>query len=185
MATKNAASANQAQTAAPGGAHSPAFPPFNKETFASQIVWFAITFVALYLILSRLALPRIGGIFEARKKSIEGDLAQAERLKSDSDAAIASYEKALAEARNRAQTLANETRDKLAAEAEAARKTLEERLNGKLADAEKSIAATKTAAMANVKGVATEAASAIVSRLIGTAPAANVVESAVDQALKR
>lgn len=175
----------KAQTEAPGGAHGGGFPPFNSETFASQILWFAITFVALYIVLSRLVLPRYQQIFDTRSGRIADDLAQAERLKGLSDAAIESYEKALADARSRAQALANETRDKLAAEADAARKALDDQLNAKLAAADTSIAATKSAAMANVQGVAMEAAAAIVTRLIGVTPSATAVESAVNQAIKR
>jgi F-type H+-transporting ATPase subunit b len=176
--------ATNAHTEHPGGGKIP-FPPFNKETFASQLVWFVVFFVALYVLIGRFAIPRLGGIIEARRGRIEGDLAEANRLKEQSDAALMAYEKSLAEARNRAQTLANETRDKLNAEAEEARKKLENELNSKLADAEKTIAATKTAAMANVRGIAVDTASAIVHRLIGAAPSSSAVEAAVADALKR
>jgi F-type H+-transporting ATPase subunit b len=176
--------ATNAHTEHPGGGK-PQFPPFNKETFASQLVWFAIFFVALYVLIGRFAIPRIGGIIEARRNRVEGDLAEANRLKEQSDAALKAYEKSLADARGRAQTLANETRDKLNAEAEERRKALERQLNAKLAEAEKIIAATKTAAMANVHGIAVETAAAIVQRLIGTAPAGNAVEAAVADVLKR
>jgi F-type H+-transporting ATPase subunit b len=171
-------------TEAPGG-HKPAFPPFQKDTFASQIVWLVIAFVALYLLISRIAVPRIGGIFEERTRHIEGDLAAAQRLKAESETALAAYEKSLAEARNRAQTIAGETRDRLHAQAEERRKALEAELNIKLAEAEKQIAATKTAAMASVRDIAVEAAAAIVERLIGAAPPAPAVAAAVDDALKR
>jgi F-type H+-transporting ATPase subunit b len=183
MAEKKASptGAHTEQPGAPKGA----FPPFQKETFASQIVWLAITFVLLYLLMSRVAIPRIGGIFAAREGRIEGDLAEAQRLRAESEAALAAYEKSLADARNRAQTIAGETRDKLHAESEGQRKTLEAGLSAKLADAEKQIAGTKSAAMANVRGIAVDAASAIVQRLIGTAPAGATVEQAVDSALKR
>ena len=176
--------ATNAHTEHPGGGKIP-FPPFNKETFASQLVWFVIFFIALYVLIGRFAIPRIGGIIEARRGRVEGDLAEANRLKEQSDAALKAYEKSLADARNRAQTLANETRDKLNAEAEVARKKLEGELNLKLAEAEKTIAATKTAAMANVRGIAVDTASAIVHRLIGTAPSGSAVEAAVADALKR
>lgn len=161
------------------------FPPFNKETFASQLVWLAIFFVALYAIIAKLAIPRIGGIVEARRSRVDGDIAEAGRFKDQSDAALRAYEKSLADARSRAQALANETRDKLHAEAEQTRKRLEGELNIKLADAEKTIAATKSAAMANVRGIAVDTASAIVQRLTGTAPAAPAVEAAVADVLKR
>ena len=176
--------ATNAHTEHPGGGK-PQFPPFNKETFASQLVWFVIFFIALYVLIGRFAIPRLGGIIEARRGRVEGDLAEANKLRDQSDAALKAYEKSLADARNRAQTLANETRDKLNAEAEEARKKLESHLNSKLAEAEKTIAATKTAAMANVRGIAVDTASAIVQRLIGTAPSSSAVEAAVADALKR
>jgi F-type H+-transporting ATPase subunit b len=176
--------AESAHTEAPGGAKPP-FPPFQKETFASQLLWFAIFFVALYLLMSKLAIPQIGGILEARRNRVEGDLAEANRLKEQSDEALKSYEKALADARGRAQALASETRDRLTAQADESRKALEAQLNVKLADAEKTIAATKTAAMSNVRGIAVDTATTIVERLIGTAPAAQAVEAAVADVMKR
>ena len=112
----------------------------------------------------------MAAIIESRQKRIEDDLADASRLKGESDAAVAAYEKALADARNRAQAIATETREQQAAEAEARRKTLESELNTKLAEAEKTIAATKQAAMGNVRGIAEDATRAIVERLIGEAP---------------
>jgi F-type H+-transporting ATPase subunit b len=176
--------ATNAHTEHPGGGK-PQFPPFNKETFASQLIWFAIFFIALYVLIGRFAIPRIGGIIEARRSRVEGDLAEANRLKEQSDAALKAYEKSLADARGRAQALANETRDKLSAEAEVRRKGVENELNAKLGGAEKTIVATKTAAMSNVRGIAADTASAIVERLIGTAPSPSAVEAAVADALKR
>jgi len=169
----------------PASEHDGGFPPFQPQTFASQLVWLAIAFVLLYVLMSRLALPRVASIIEDRQKRIAGDLADAERLKQESDAAVAAYEKALADARARAQTIANETREKQQAQADATRKTLEAGLNAKLADAEKSIAATKQAAMANVRAIAEDAARAIIERLIGTAPNDKAIAEAVADVLKR
>ena len=177
--------ATSAHTEAPSGGHKGPFPPFQGETFASQLLWFAICFVALYLLMSRLALPRIGGILAQRHGRIEDDLRAAQGLKEQSDAELQAYEKALAEARAGAQAIANQTRDRLNAEAEQARKALEGELNAQLAEAEKSIAATKQAALANVRGIAIEAAAAIIERLIGAKPAGKAIESAVDAVIKR
>jgi F-type H+-transporting ATPase subunit b len=160
------------------------FPPFQSQTFASQLVWLAIAFVLLYVLMARLALPRVGSIIESRQKHIADDLADASRLKGESDAAVAAYEKALADARNRAQAIANETRERQSAEAETRRKTLENELNIKLAEAEKTIAATKQAAMGNVRGIAEDATRAIVERLIGQAPGEKAVAAAVADVLK-
>ena len=174
-----AAETTIAQTEAPGSPPKAAFPPFERETFPSQLFWLAICFIALYLITARLVRPQVGGIIEGRRKQISRDLADAGRAKSESEAALAAYEKALAEAR------ARETRDRLHAEADRNRKVLEEQLSGRLGEAESQIAATKNAAMTNVRGIATEAAAAIVARLTGVAPPEPAVKAAVDAALKR
>jgi F-type H+-transporting ATPase subunit b len=170
--------------ALPKGEHG-GFPPFQAQNFASQLVWLAIAFVLLYVLMAKVALPRVGAAIETRQKRIDDDIAEAGRLKQDSDAAIAAYEKALADARAGAQTIAGEMREKQAAEAETTRKRLEDQLNAKLADAEKSIAATKEAAMRNVRGIAEDAARAIVERLIGKAPSDGTVGAAVADVLKR
>jgi len=169
----------------PKGEHDGGFPPFQSQSFASQLVWLAIAFVLLYVLMSRLALPKVGSVIENRRKRIEGDVAEAGRLKQQSDEAVMAYEKALADARSRAQAIANETRERQAKEADAARKKVEDALNAKLADAEKTIAATKQTAMGNVRAIAEDAASAIVERLIGTTPDKKVVADAVTGALKR
>ena len=166
-----------------GGGHKE-FPPFQKDTFASQLVSLVIAFVALYLIVSKIALPRVGGVLDARQNAIDGDLAEAQRLKDESDGALKAYESELAAARSRAQAIGAETREKLNAASEAERKTLEDRLAARLADAEKTIAATREAAMSNVRGIATDAAAAIVQRLTGIAPDGGSVGQAVDASLK-
>jgi F-type H+-transporting ATPase subunit b len=172
-----------AHTEAEGG-HKAPFPPFQKDTFASQLVSLLIAFVALYLIVSRIALPRVGSLLDERQKKIEGDLAAAQTLRDESDAALKAYESELAAARARAQAIGTETREKLNAASGAGRKTLEERLSVKLAEAEKTIAATRDAAMSNVRGIASDAAIAIVQRLTGLAPDRRSVNKAVDASLK-
>ncbi|HEY4141585.1 MAG TPA: F0F1 ATP synthase subunit B [Pseudolabrys sp.] len=177
--------AHKASTEHPAEGGHGGFPPFQSQTYASQLIWLVVAFVLLYALMSKWALPRVGAIIENRQKRIDGDIADAGKLKAQSDEAVAAYEKALADARSRAQAIANETRDTQAAAAETRRKTLEDELNVKLADAEKTIAATKTAAMANVRGIAEDATRAIVERLIGTAPSDQAVTAAVADALKR
>jgi F-type H+-transporting ATPase subunit b len=172
-----------AHTEADGG-HGGGFPPFESSSFASQLVSLVIAFVALYIIVSRIALPRVGAVIDARQNKIEGDLAEAQKLKDESEAALKAYEAELASARSKAQAIGAETRDKLNAASEAERKALEDKLAAKLADAEKTIAATRASAMGNVRGIAADAAGAIVARLTGATPDANAVASAVDASLK-
>jgi F-type H+-transporting ATPase subunit b len=175
--------ATSSHTEVPSGARP--FPPFQKETFASQAVWLVITFVILYVLMSKVALPRVGGILEARKGKVAADLADAEKLKGQSDAAIAAYEKSLADARSRAQALAGEAHAKATAEIEAKRKALDAEFQTRLEATEKSIAATKTAAMTNVHSIASDATGAIIERLIGVTPPAPDVSAAVADVLKR
>jgi len=172
-----------AHTEAPAEKH--AFPPFQTEHFPSQLAWLAVSFILLYVLMSKVALPRIGSILTTRSKHIADDLAEAERFKEQSDAAHAAYEKSLADARTRAQSIANATHEQQAAEAEATNKRLEAQLHDKLAAAEQSIAATRSAAMGNVGTIAADTASAIVERLIGLTPAQHDVAAAVGEALKR
>jgi F-type H+-transporting ATPase subunit b len=168
----------------PKGEHDGGFPPFNSQHFASQLVWLVIAFILLYALMSKLALPRIRSLIETRQKRVDDDIAEAGRLKAKSEAALTAYEKALADARANAQAIANQNRERQAAEAATRREALEDELNRKMAQAEKSIAATKNAAMTKVRGVAEDATRTIVERLIGTAPSEQAVTQAVAEVLK-
>lgn len=168
----------------PASEHGRGFPPFDSQTFPSQLVWLALTFIALYLLMSRIALPRVGSILAERRQHIDTDLAEAQRIKGESDAAIANHEKALAQAREDAQTLANAAREKAAAAADARRKTVEAELHARIAEAEKTIAASRSAAMKNVRDIASDAAAAIVERLSGLRATSEEVAEAVGRAFK-
>ncbi len=132
-------------------------PQLNPADFAPQLIWLAITFTVLYFILARVALPRIGEVIEERRDRVQRDL----------DSALAAYERALAEARAKASSMAKDMREKLAAETDKERSNVEGHLSAKLADAEARIAATKTKALASVDEIAAETASAVVSKLLG------------------
>jgi F-type H+-transporting ATPase subunit b len=156
------------------------FPPFNTGTFPSQLLWFALIFGALYYYLSRRYLPAVGGVIEARRARIAKDIDEATAMQNQATAAAAEHEKALAKARADAQATAQAARDKVAAEAEARRKMLDDQLAAKIGEAEKRISANRTSAMANVTAIAKEATGAIVEKLIGRAPDGAAVSSAVD-----
>jgi F-type H+-transporting ATPase subunit b len=184
MAQKNAQPITSVEHI-PATEHGRGFPPFDAKTFPSQLFWLALTFIALYLLMSRIALPRVASILDARRERVESDLGEAQRLKDASDAAIVAHEKGLAEARARAQTLASETRAKAAAAAEARRKEVDAKLNAHIAESEKTIAATRSTAMANVHRIASDTVPAIVERLTGITPASEDVVQAVSNVLKR
>jgi F-type H+-transporting ATPase subunit b len=158
---------------------SPGFPPFDASTFASQLLWLAITFVAFYLIMQRVALPRIGAILEVRRDRIAGDLDRAEQLKRESDAAIAAYEKSLADARSKAFAIAEDSRKKASAAADEQRKQNEASLASRLAAAEGQIASIKERALAEVGTIAADVAESVVDALIGKRATADEIRAAV------
>jgi len=159
------------ETHASTEAHSEVFPPFDPASFGGQLLWLAITFGALYLLMSRVALPQIGSILETRRARIEGDLAEAERLRKETEKAAASYEAALADARKNAQSIAEETRASIRADIDNRRADVEAGLNKRITEAEARISATKTAALANVDEIAADTAQALVARIAGDATA--------------
>jgi len=164
-----------ATTEAHGGEHdSGVFPPFDPATVPSQLLWLAITFGALYLLMSKIALPRIGGILENRKAIMDADLAAADASRQKTDAAIAAYEAALAAAKAKAQGIANESREAIQADLAAKRSAVEADLTSKVAAAETRIAATKAEALTHVDEIATETAQTVVAQLVGDVSADSV-----------
>jgi F-type H+-transporting ATPase subunit b len=143
-------------------------PQLDVNAWPPQLFWLAVTFLALYFIISKIVIPRTGGVIEGRKNQIDSDLASAQRFKADTDKAVAEYEKALAEARDKAHGIARTARDALTAEVDKERSKLDGELGEKIAQAEKAIQATRTKALASVADVATEIAADIVTRLTGT-----------------
>ncbi len=180
MAESHGKSTGTAAHTEANGGQKAAFPPFQAETFASQLVSFAIAFGLLYIIVSRLILPRVGGILATRKQVVDNDLTEAARLKDASDEALKAYEANLASARAKAQAMASDVRAKLNAQQEQEKTVLDQRLASKIADAEKTIAANREQAMSNVRSIAADTASAIVERLTGTTPNPTAVQSALD-----
>ena len=181
MATATTATATHASTGHEAG-HKAGFPPFEPSSFAGQLVWFAISFGLLYVLMSRYALPKIGEVLHDRAKRIASDLDEAQGMRNQAEEASAAYEASLAEARNKAKGIAQETRDKLTAEGEARRKDLEGDLARKLAEAEATIQSKTKDAMASVRGIAGDAAGAIVERLTGRPAESSAIEAALDRA---
>jgi len=129
------------------------------------------------------AVPQIGGIIDKRRGRIDGDLKEAERLKGETEKAIASYEEALATARKNAHSIAEETRTSIRADLDAKRRSVEEDLSKKVAEAEARIQQTKDAALGRVGEIAGETAAAVVRQLSGEASAKDVAD-AVAQVMK-
>jgi F-type H+-transporting ATPase subunit b len=158
-------------------------PQLDISTFTPQLVWLAIWFVVLYLLMAKLALPRIARAMEARRRRREDDLARAAQLKAEADEASAAYQKTLAEARAQAQATIKETSDRLAADAAARQRALAAALAEQIEAAERRIAATKEQALAEVRGIAVDVGRSIVEKLTGAVPDAAKMAAAVDSSL--
>ncbi|MEE9313582.1 MAG: F0F1 ATP synthase subunit B [Rhizobiaceae bacterium] len=161
-----ASTTTHTEVGAEHGAKAP-FPPFQTETFASQLLWLAITFGVFYFLMSKVALPRISSILETRSDRIAQDLEEANRLKDESDEAIAAYEQELAEAKSNAHGIAQQARDSAKADVEAKRAKVEADLASKVAEAETRIAGIKSKAMSEVGSIAEDTTNALVSQLLG------------------
>jgi len=142
-------------------------PQLDFGDFAPQLIWLALTFIAMYLLMARVALPRIATVLEERRDRIANDLAQADQLRRETDQAIAAYEKALADAKAKANAIAQQARDKLNEELERERKQIEAEISEKLEKAEAEIARTKQEALTHVEEIARETTGALVEQLLG------------------
>jgi F-type H+-transporting ATPase subunit b len=157
-------------------------PQLAFETFASQLVWLAITFVVLYLIMAKVVVPRIGGILEDREQRIRSDLDKAEALKADTDRAIADYEAKLAEARANAGEMIAGMKADVNAEIDKRRAEIDTELDARQAEAEQQISAQREAALGSLDDIAKSVTSALVEKLGGSSPADGRVSSAVHAA---
>ena len=167
--------------AAEGGGGS--LPQLDVATYPSQLFWLLLSFVALYLLLSKVALPRVSEILESRQERIDNDLAKAQQLRDEAATVQAAYEASLAETRTKAQGVVRAANADIAAhlaarEEEASRKSAEA-----LQAAETRIAEASAAALNNIRDVAAEVAGQAVTKLIGVDIAAASVNAAVDQAM--
>ena len=160
--------------------HKGGMPQLDFSTYAPQLVWLALSFVLLFVLMKRLALPRIASVLETRRAKIAGDLDAAERMKKEADQALAAYEAALATARDKAHAIAAETNKTLKDETDKLRAEVEGRLAGKAKEAEAAIQRAKDGALANLRSVATEVTELVASKLLGRGVDASAIAQAVE-----
>ncbi len=159
-------------------------PQLDLSTFPTQLIWLAITFIALYLVMVTMGLPRVGGILAARKSRLEGDLEKATQAKNEAEAVIAAYEKALAEARQQAQITLRETVEALNAKSAERQRKVAEELAQETAAAERRIEDAKRKALGSLRDVAVEVTRAASEKLTGTALDAGRAGTAVDAVMR-
>ncbi|OHB36781.1 MAG: hypothetical protein A2882_00740 [Phenylobacterium sp. RIFCSPHIGHO2_01_FULL_70_10] len=162
-----------------GEEHASGLPQFEFSHWPGQIFWLLIVFVILYVVLSKLFLPRVGGAIEARAAKIEGDLTDARAARDEAERQSAEAAAELAAARARAQKTAADAKAAAKAEADARNAAEEAKLGERLAEAEAAIKAGRERAMANVRTVAADTAEAIVEKLSGQAATRAEVDAAI------
>jgi F-type H+-transporting ATPase subunit b len=156
------AGAGGTAAAAEGG-----MPQLNPHDFAPQVVWLVITFVVLYLVMSRLAIPAIADTIEKRQGKIQGDLDAAEKASQETRALVAAYEKRLADAREEARRLHREQAEADSAAASARLTELGNTLNGRIEEAEKRIAGQRAQVLEGLEDMAHDIAADVYSKLSG------------------
>lgn len=159
-------------------------PQFDPSTFASQIFWLVVTFVALYLLMARLVLPRITDILGQREDRIDGNLRRAEGLKEEADQVLAAYQKAISDARHQAQAAMAQAAAEITASATRRESEFGRKMAAETAAAETRIRAAKTQALADVRGIAAEVAAMMAVKLTGNAVDPNQAVQTVDGVMK-
>jgi F-type H+-transporting ATPase subunit b len=159
-------------------------PQFDPATFAPQIFWLVVSFVFIYWVVAKLAVPRVGEVLDQRARVIQEDIDRAAGLKAETDAAAAAYEKAMADARGQAQEHMRQMSADVKAVAEKRTGELQAIVAKQIADAEARITKAKDDALAAMRGLAADTARDVVSKLASVAPDQGAVEAAVGAALK-
>ena len=142
-------------------------PQLDPSTFATQLVWLIITFVILYLILWKSALPRIASILQDRQERIDDDLEKAEKLKKEAEIALEDYQRIVSDGRRKAQEIIREASQKMAIETTQRQNTLTEKLAKNANKAETRIQNAKNEALKNIESVVSDITQATAHRLTG------------------
>jgi F-type H+-transporting ATPase subunit b len=150
-------------------------PQLDPAGFVPQLFWLAVSFLVLYVLMKRLAVPRVGRAIEARRQQLDGDLGRASALRAEAEAALAAYEQTLSSARAEAQATLRETAGRMAAEAAERQRELAQSLAVQVAEA----------ALIEVRGIALDVGRAVVEKLTGSAPDPARMAAAVEGALAR
>ncbi|MEO6299153.1 MAG: F0F1 ATP synthase subunit B' [Paracoccaceae bacterium] len=168
---------------AAGAAHKAGMPQLDFATFPNQIFWLAVTLVLVFLLLTKVVLPRVAGILAERKGAITGDLAAAEELKQKAVAAEKAYQDALIQARTEAGKIITAAKADIQKDLDAATATADAQIAAKAAESEGRIAEIKAGAMDAVAEVARDTAEALVASLGGSADA-KAIAAAVNARMK-
>ena len=169
----------QAQSAESGG-----MPQLNPEFWISQIVWLILTFGALYIVLSKVILPKISDNLESRRSQILENIEIAEKQREESEEKVKEFEKIILNSKLEAKNLFNEARQKVLEDVDKKRSELEKSIEAEIVSAEKEIQSLNSNSLENIKKIATDTSSDLISQLIGQEVDKKTISSIVNDLAK-
>ena len=166
-------------------AESGGMPQLNPEFWISQIFWLTLTFGILYIVLSKLILPKISNNLESRKSKILENIEAAEKQREDSEIKLKEYEKIISKSKLEAKNIFNQTRDKALKDINAKREMLDKQIDDEISKAEEEIQALRKSATDKINNIAIETSSELIKKLIGAEVNNSSISAIVDDLSKR
>tara|TARA_B100001287_G_scaffold120450_1_gene101497 strand:- start:659 stop:1168 length:510 start_codon:yes stop_codon:yes gene_type:complete len=160
-------------------------PQLNPEFWISQIFWLTLTFGILYVVLSKLILPKISANLELRKSQIQENIEAAEKQREDSESKLKEYEEIILKSKSDAKNIFKETREKALKDINLKRETLEKQIDEEIKKAEEEIKELKKTAPEKINKIAIETSSEILKNLIGTEINNSSISAIVDDLSKK
>jgi F-type H+-transporting ATPase subunit b len=149
-------------------------PQLCADWMPNQIFWLVVTLIAVYFVMSRIALPRIGAVLAERSGTITNDIAAAEELKNKAAEAEAAYDQALVDARSEAQKIVAAAKAEIQAELDVELQKADAQIAAKTAESEAAIGEIRAGAVKSVTQVAKDTAKELVAAMGGSADAKTI-----------
>ena len=166
-------------------AESAGMPQLNPEFWISQIFWLTLTFGILYIVLSKLILPKISANLELRRSQIQENIEAADKQREESETKLKEYEEIILKSKLNAKKIFKETREKALKDINLKKDTLDDQINEEIKKAEAEINALKKNAPEKINKIAIEASSEILKNLIGTEINNSSISAMVNDLSKR
>ena len=156
-------------------------PQLNPEFWVSQIVWLILTFGILYIVLSKLILPKISDNLESRKSQILENIETAETQREESEKKLKEFEKIILESKLEAKNYFNEARQKILDDINKKRIALEKDIDEEINAAEQEVNNLKTTSSEKIKNIAVETSSELIKQLIGEEANSSSISAIVEE----
>ena len=166
-------------------AESGGMPQLNPEFWVSQIFWLTITFGILYIILSKLILPKISANLESRKSQISDNIEAASKQREESDTKLKEYDEIILKSKTEAKNIFNQTREKVLKDINTKREVLDKQIDEEIQKAEEEIKKLKLEAPKKINKIAIETSSELIQKLIGAGVNNSSISAIVDDLSKK